>query len=93
MTDFSLKHPSVREPLLVWYRTVLTKNWQNPNDVKNDFRAASFIGGNRIVFNIKGNEYRLIVKVNFDYGIIFIIWIGTHADYDKIDAEKVRYDG
>ena len=64
-------------------------DWQSPADVKTAHRNASIIANNRVVFNIKGNSYRLIVAIRYDLGIIFIRFIGTHAEYDKVDAEVV----
>jgi mRNA interferase HigB len=64
-------------------------NWQSPLDVKASRRNASIIGDDRVVFNIKGNTYRLIVAIRYDISIIFIRFIGTHAEYDKVDAETV----
>lgn len=62
-----------------------------PNDIKLLFRSADIITGKRVVFNIKGNRYRLIADVEFRKKIVFIVWIGTHAEYDKIDAKTIRY--
>jgi mRNA interferase HigB len=64
-------------------------NWQSPADVKAVHRNASIIANNRVIFNIKGNSYRLIVAIRYDIGIIFIRFIGTHAEYDKVDAEII----
>ncbi|MEO9022985.1 MAG: type II toxin-antitoxin system HigB family toxin [Ginsengibacter sp.] len=66
--------------------------WKNSNELKAQFRNASVISGKKIVFNIHGNKYRLIVDIEFHLKIIFIVWIGTHAEYDKIDAKTVVYD-
>ena len=72
-----------------WHQEVLKTNWNNPNEVKKQFRNASVIGDNRIVFNIHGNKYRLIVKINYFAKIIFIRFIGTHKQYDNINATEI----
>jgi mRNA interferase HigB len=72
-----------------WFQEASKANWRNSNQIKKDYPSASFLAGNRVVFNIKGNTYRLIVRVNYDYGMVWIRFIGTHAAYDKIDANKI----
>jgi len=76
-------------PLESWYYEVYHEEWQQPSDVKEKYRSASFLKGNRIVFNISGNKYRLVVKVNYSLKIVFIRFVGTHEDYDQIDAEVI----
>jgi mRNA interferase HigB len=63
--------------------------WTGPNTIKSDYPTASIINGNRVVFNIKGNKYRLIVRINYHYQIVWIRFVGSHVDYDKIDATKI----
>jgi len=82
-------HPDVEEALKTWYHEASHANWQSPVDVKAADGSASIIANNRAVFNIKGNTYRLIVAIRYDIGIIFIRFIGTHAEYDKVDAETI----
>ncbi len=77
------------EPLKVWYQEAKSADWAIPHQVKAMYRNASVIGDNRIVFNIAGNKYRLIVKFNYPYRIGYVRFIGTHAEYDRIDAEEV----
>jgi mRNA interferase HigB len=89
LQTFWRRHPDAEGPLLAWYREVEKEDWAGPSDVKNKYRNASFIKGNRIVFNIKGNDYRLIIKINYKYRVIYVRFVGTHPDYDKIDAEEV----
>lgn len=72
-----------------WYHDVKHANWKNPADIKAVYRNASFVAGNRVVFNIKGNSYRLVTAIQYDFGIVFIRFIGTHEAYDNIDAGKV----
>jgi mRNA interferase HigB len=82
-------HVDAREPLLAWYRHALHSNWRTPIDVKRDFSSASILRDGRVVFNIRGNKYRLVVWINYAYGIIYVRFIGTHQQYDQIDAETV----
>jgi len=72
-----------------WYQEVLKADWNNPNKVKKQFGNASVVGDNRVVFNIHGNKYRLIVKINYFVKIIFIRFIGTHKQYDSINATEI----
>jgi mRNA interferase HigB len=89
LSDFWALHPDAEEPLLAWYREVEKEDWDPPAKVKTRYRAASIVGDNRVVFNIKGNKYRLVVKINYPYRVVYIRFVGTHAGYDKIDAEEV----
>lgn len=78
-----------KEATLAWYRHALRANWQTPTDVKQDFRNASILKDGRVVFNIAGNKYRLVVWINYVYQVIYIRFIGTHSQYDKIDVESI----
>ena len=89
LRDFWNKHNDCEEQLKSWYNETSKTNWKNPNELKKDYPSASILENNRIVFNIKGNNYRLIVKINYEYQIMWIQFIGTHADYDKIDSNKI----
>lgn len=89
LKDFWLKHSQSKKVLELWYADVSSQEWKKPGDVKKDYATASIIGNNRVVFNIKGNDYRLIVEFNYQKGWAFIKFIGTHAEYDRVDAEKV----
>jgi mRNA interferase HigB len=75
--------------LRAWYSEVKNANWKNSNELKERFRNASFVGDGRVVFNIKGNAYRLVVAIDYDFQIVFIRFIGTHKQYDKIDVKTV----
>jgi mRNA interferase HigB len=77
--------------LLSWYQEAEKANWKNHNELKQQFADASIISNKRVVFNIHGNKYKLIVDIEYPLRIIFIIWIGTHKEYDNIDAKKVSY--
>ena len=83
------KHQAAEHPLKSWYREAAQAEWNTPNDIKGRYRHASFIRGNRVVFNIAGNKYRLIVHVNYDYRISYIRFVGTHSEYDRIDPEHI----
>jgi mRNA interferase HigB len=89
LREFWERHPGSEQYLKTWYDTALASAWGTPNDVKNTYARASVLKNNRIVFNIKGNDYRLITKFNFEKQWIFIRFIGTHAEYDKINAEEI----
>ena len=81
------KHPETKQVLLAWYRDAKRAMWESPADIKAVYRNASIIGNNRVVFNIRGNQYRLVVAVNYQFGIVYVRFIGTHGDYDKTGAE------
>lgn len=83
------KHADSEQYLKTWYETVKNSNWSSPNDVKQTYINASILKDSRIVFNIKGNSYRLVVKFNFDRQWAFIRFVGTHAEYDKINADTI----
>ena len=82
-------HPDVEQYLKTWYDTAINANWQNPTDVKQTYSTASILKDSRIVFNIKGNSHRLIAKFNFEKQWIFIRFIGTHNEYNKINANTI----
>ena len=77
------------DPTLAWYRHALKADWSSPSDVKQEFRNASILKDGRVVFNIAGNKYRLVVWINYTYRVVYIRFIGTHALYDKIDAQTI----
>ncbi len=83
------KHADSEQYLKTWYQTTKEANWKSPNDVKQTYTNASVLKDGRIVFNIKGNSYRLVVKFNFERQWAFIRFIGTHAAYDRIDAQTI----
>ena len=89
LREFWELHPDAEGPLLAWYREVQKEDWNTPAKVKAKYRSASVIGDNRVVFNIKGNDYRVVVKINYPYRVVYIRFVGTHAEYDGIDAEEV----
>jgi len=81
-------YPDAEDPLLAWYREVEKEDWSQPSQVKDKYRSASFVG-DRVVFNIKGNDYRLVVKINYPYRVVYVRFVGTHEEYDEIDVEEV----
>ena len=89
LRDFWDKHADCEDQLKSWYHEAENENWKSPNQIKKGNPSASILANNRVVFNIKGNKYRLIVRINYDYGIMWIRFIGTHAQYDKIDADTI----
>jgi mRNA interferase HigB len=89
LREFWERHPDAEEPLLAWYREVEKEDWDQPSQIKEKYRSASFVKGNRVVFNIKGNDYRLVVRINYSYRMVYVRFVGTHADYDAIDVEEV----
>lgn len=91
LIKFGGKHSRALQPLLSWYDEVKKTSWKKPQDVVRSFRTADIISGKRIVFNIKGNDYRLIADLEYRFGIVFIVWIGTHSEYDKIDVKTINY--
>ena len=89
LRDFNAKHPLAKQALLAWHAEACKANWQTPADIKRHFASAIFVGNNRIVFNIKGNDFRLIVAIAYQLGVVYIKFIGTHAKYDTVDASTV----
>ena len=89
LREFWGKHPQAETPLRSWYADASRANWKTPADIKATHRNASFVGSNRVVFNIKGNDYRLIVAVHYNRDMLYIRFVGTHAQYDAINAGKV----
>lgn len=89
LRDFWEKHPQAETPLRGWYALASRADWRNPADIKAAYRNASFLANNRVVFNIKGNDYRLVVAMRYDKGIMFVRFVGAHREYDRINAEEV----
>lgn len=89
LREFGQKHPNSEQSLRTWYRNVKRATWKSPADVKASYRNASIVANDRVVFNIKGNEYRLVVAIDYAYEIIYIRFIGTHRDYDRIDVTTI----
>ena len=92
LRTFWVKHLSAREPLSAWVAVVAQAQWSQPADVKAQYQNASILKNRRVVFNIKGNDYRLIVAVAYSLGIVYVKFIGTHRQYDAINAETVEME-
>jgi mRNA interferase HigB len=88
LREFWMSNPAAEDPLLAWFREVEKEDWSNPAQVKEKYRSASFVG-DRVVFNIKGNDYRLVVKINYPHRVVYVRFVGTHKDYDEIDVKEV----
>jgi mRNA interferase HigB len=89
LRDFWESHADCEQQLMAWFQEASKAEWKNPNEIKQEYPSASILNDNRVVFNIKGNNYRLIVKINYDYQMIWIRFIGTHSEYDKINANEI----
>jgi mRNA interferase HigB len=87
--EFWAKHPDSEQYLKTWYETVVHANWNSPSEIKKTFATASILKNSRVVFNIKGGSYRMIVKFNFQRRWCFIRFLGTHEEYSRIDADKI----
>ena len=87
---FWVRHPNAEQPLRAWLDEARQARWKSPQDVKSRYASASLIGRNRVVFNIKGNDYRLVVAVAYRFQAVYIKFVGSHADYDRIDATTVE---
>lgn len=89
LRSFWENHADAEQALKTWFQEVENANWENYNELKNEYPNASILIDNRVVFNIKGNKYRVIVKFNLHYQMAWIRFVGTHAEYDKIDAKNI----
>jgi mRNA interferase HigB len=92
LKDFWEQHPDAKGPLVAWVDEAKHAEWHSSHDIKAKYSRASILGNKRVVFDIKGNDYRLIVSVSYKFGAVYIKFIGTHADYDKVDAETVEME-
>lgn len=89
LKDFWAKHADAEPALKAWFHETKSNRWKSFTDIKARYRSADTLSGNRVVFNIKGTTYRLVVHINYNTGIVFIRFVGTHAAYDKIDATTI----
>ena len=92
LKTFWQKYPDSEQSLLAWIDEVKKTNWQTPADIKGQFRHASVLKSRRVVFNIKGNDYRLVVAVAYRYSALYIKFVGTHKQYDAVDADTVEME-
>jgi mRNA interferase HigB len=86
LREFWIKHPDAEETLQAWYDDTARTDWRTPADIRVTYASASFLSNNRVVFNIRGNHYRLVVHIHYNTQIVYIRFVGTHAEYDRIDA-------
>ena len=89
LKDFWDRHPDVQQSLQAWYDDARHAEWKSPAEIKSTYRNASFIANNRVVFNIKGNRYRLIAAIQYQHGIVYIRFVGSHKEYETIDAAAI----
>jgi mRNA interferase HigB len=89
LRDFWEAHPDAEQALRAWFHDTKSATWTRPNDIRALYANASFITNNRVVFNIRGNHYRLIVALNYDYAVVYVRFIGSHTEYDRIDAATI----
>ena len=89
LREFWEGNPDAERPLRAWHKDVQTREWNTPADVKAVYPKASIIGDKRVVFNIKGNAYRLVVRIDYLHRIVYVRFVGTHVDYDRINAAEV----
>jgi mRNA interferase HigB len=89
LREFWERYPDARASLESWFADVKQADWKNPDDIKNVYRNTSFVANNRVVFNIRGNKYRVIVAVQYTYHIVYIRFVGTHQEYDSTDAATI----
>ncbi len=91
LSQYWKQFPIAKQSLLAWYEVAEESEWETPNDLKTQYKNASILSNKRVVFNIHGNSYRLIVDIEYRLKIIFIVWFGTHRGYDKINAKTISY--
>ena len=89
LREYWERHPQAAQSLKAWFREAVASDWAGPEDVKRRYRHASILRGNRVVFNIGVNRYRLVVQVNYDVRIIYVGFVGSHEEYDKVDAGTI----
>ncbi len=89
LREFWKAHKDAEQPLLTWYKEAKKAKWKSFNELKMIFNTASIVGNDRAVFNIKGNDYRLVVRIEFEWQVIYIKFIGTHLQYDKINVKTI----
>ena len=89
LREFWERYPDAETPLRAWHALASRAEWKTPADIKAAYRNASFTANNRVAFNIKGNDYRLVVAVHYDRGMMYVRFVGTHRQYDRIDMETI----
>jgi mRNA interferase HigB len=91
LNEYGEKYPEAKIALQKWYHELVDSDFKNFNELKKTYSAASIVADDRVVFNIHGNKYRLVVRINFQYKAIQVKWFGTHSEYDKINVESVNF--
>lgn len=89
LREFWEKYPDAQQALKAWHDDAERANWRSPTEIKAQYASASILPDNRVVFNIRGNHYRLVVKIHYNTGFIFVRFVGSHREYDEIDAETI----
>lgn len=89
LREFWERHPDSMVALQTWFHDVKQASWKTPEDIKAIYRNVSFVGNNRVVFNIKGNHYRLVVVVVYQFGVVYIRFVGTHEEYNHVDVTTI----
>lgn len=89
LREYWLRNPETEEQLKSWFKEASTANWNTPNEIKEQYGSASILKGSRVVFNVCGNKFRLIVEINYKRQWVFIRFVGTHKEYDNIDANNI----
>lgn len=92
LKEWCVNYPKAKQSLLAWHEEVVAAEWNNPNQLKSQFQNASIISSKRVIFNIHGDSFRLIVDIEYRLKIVFIIWFGTHQQYDQTDSKIISYD-
>ena len=86
------EYAKAKQSIISWYKETESAQWSNPNELKEQFGNASVINNKRVVFNIHGNDFRLVTDIEYRLKIVFIVWFGTHKQYDKINVKEIKYD-
>lgn len=89
LVEFWRRRPTAQGPLSAWFEIARAAEWRTPNDIKAQFNSADFVGDNRVIFDVGGNKYRIVVRVSYRFKQVLIKFVGTHAEYDRIDPETV----
>ena len=89
LKDFWTRHPQAEKPLRAWYADAKQATWRSPTAIKHAYRNASIVANNRVVFNIKGNDYRLVAAINYNFGIVYVRFVGTNTAYNKVNVTTV----
>lgn len=90
LRDFWILHPDAEQPLKAWFEEATKASWTQPSDIKEQYGSASILKNRRVVFNIKGNDYQLIVAIAYRLKVVYVKFVGTHKEYDEVDAETVE---